>query len=418
MKGILFRLAALMAVAAIVVPASLLAQTADELQKQIDDQNAQIAALNKEIEQYQKQLDATSEKKQTLQNVLSQLDISRKKITASINVTKKQIGSTQLQIQQLASGIKSKEGSISGYQASIAETLRGLNQAGGVPFAESLLSSESISAAWSDADAIAQLQIAVRADIERLAGEKESLTKTRTAAEQKREQLQKQQRTLVVQQGSLDATRKAQNELLAQTKSQESSYQTILRQKQAEKESFEAALFELASKLDYTLDPTRIPPAGKGILRWPLDNVFVTQQFGRTLSAKRLYTSGTHDGVDFRASLGTPVRASLSGTVTEVNHGAVQNCQYGKWVLVRHANGLATLYAHLSEINVSKGEPVVSGQVIGYSGNTGYATGPHLHFTVYLSEAISFKQYVCKSGRAVTVPIAPLNAYLNPLDYL
>lgn len=102
----------------------------------------------------------------------------------------------------------------------------------------------------------------------------------------------------------------------------------------------------------------------------------------------------------------------------EVNYGAVPNCQYGKWVLIRHANGLATLYAHLSDVSVQKGGAVATGQMIGFSGNTGYATGPHLHMGVYLAEAISFKQYTCKSGYTVTIPIAPISAYLDPLSYL
>ena len=157
---------------------------------------------------------------------------------------------------------------------------------------------------------------------------------------------------------------------------------------------------------------------GSGVLHWPLDNIFITQQFGKTVDAKRLYTSGTHDGVDFRASIGTPVRAALTGIVLEVNQGAVPYCQYGKWVIVKHGNGLATLYAHLSQINVQKGQAVGTGAVVGFSGNTGYATGPHLHFTVYAAEGISLKQYTCKSGYTVTVPIAPVNAYLNPLSYL
>ena len=403
---------------ALLAPIIALGQTAAELEQQISDHNREIVQLNEEIAKYEAELASASSKKQTLQNTIDQLNISRKKITASINATKKRIATTELEIKQLSQGIAVKEHSIKNNKDGLAEMLRRLNAIETEPLLVRLLSKDGVDTIWADIDAMAQLQVAVRDDIAKLAQQRKSLTQTKTTAEGKRADLVKQQKTLAAEQGSLDATRKTQSELLAQTKSQESNFQAILRQKQAEKVAFEAALFELASKLDYTLDPTRIPPAGKGILRWPLDNVYITQQFGKTSSAKRLYTSGTHDGIDFRASLATPVRASLSGTVMDVNHGAVQNCQYGKWVLIRHGNGLATLYAHLSDISVSKGASVTTGQVIGYSGSTGYATGPHLHFTVYLSEAVSFKQYICKSGRLVTVPIAPLNAYLNPLDYL
>ncbi|MEK7068184.1 MAG: M23 family metallopeptidase, partial [Patescibacteria group bacterium] len=121
---------------------------------------------------------------------------------------------------------------------------------------------------------------------------------------------------------------------------------------------------------------------------------------------------------DFRAAIGTPVRAALDGTVQEVNQGAVKYCQYGKWVLVRHNNGLTTLYAHISGIAVSKGQYVSTDETVGYAGDTGYATGPHLHLTVYASAGVAFKQYTCNSGYSAYIPIAPLNAYLNPLSYL
>jgi murein DD-endopeptidase MepM/ murein hydrolase activator NlpD len=404
--------------ALVVFPSISSGQSADELQQQIDANNSQIEALNKEIAQYESQLKATSQQKQTLQGRLNELDLQRKKLTAQITLTKNQIGTTQKQIQQLSNGIDAAQGSIDNNRAGLAESLRSLYDTDKRSLAISILNASDLTDAWQDIDAIAVIQDAVRTDIRSLAETKQVLTDTKTQAEEKRAQLVTQQRQLTTQQGSLDATRKAQNELLAQTKSQESAYQKIIAQKQAEKVQFEAALFELASKLEYTLDPSKVPSAGKGVLRWPLDNVFVTQQFGKTSSSGRLYKSGTHDGIDLRASIGTPVRASLTGTVLEVNHGAVRNCQYGKWVLVKHGNGLATLYAHLSDILVAKGQTVATGSVVGYAGDTGYATGPHLHFTVYLSDALSFKSYKCKSGTSVTVPLAPTNAYLNPLDYL
>lgn len=402
----------------VVVPALTTAQSSDDLQRQIDEHGTQIEALNKEIARYEAELKTTSQQKQTLQSRLGELDLQRKKLTASINVTKNQIGTTQKQIQQLSNGIDAAQGSIDNNRAGLSESLRSLYDADRQPLAIAILNSADITDAWQDMEALATIQDAVRNDIRDLAEQKQTLTDTKTQAEEKRAQLVSQQRQLTTQQGSLDAARKAQNELLAQTKSQESAYQKIITQKQAEKVAFEAALFELASQLEYTLDPSKVPSAGKGVLRWPLDNVFVTQQFGKTSVSGRLYASGSHDGIDLRASIGTPVRASLTGTVLEVNHGAVRNCQYGKWVIVKHANGLATLYAHLSEVLVAKGQTVTTGSVVGYAGDTGYATGPHLHFTVYLSDALSFKQFKCKSGSTVSVPIAPINAYMNPLSYL
>ena len=108
----------------------------------------------------------------------------------------------------------------------------------------------------------------------------------------------------------------------------------------------------------------------------------------------------------------------MGGTVVDVNQGVAPMCQYGKWVLVKHPNGLTSLYAHLSSISVSKGQAVAQGQTLGLSGNTGYATGPHLHLTLYISSAVTFKNYTCNSGAVAYIPIAPLNAYLNPFSYL
>lgn len=416
---------ALLAATFLCTPVLLVAQSVEDLQREIDQNSAKIETLNKEIAQYEAQLATTTNQKKTLQNKIAQLDLERKKLTASINVTRNRISTTQAQIQQLAHGIASKQSSIEGDRAGLQESLRRLDQAESRPLALSVLSSESFTDAWQDIDAVASIQDAVRADMQRLTSEKASLTASKLSAESKQAELLKQQRTLATQQGSLEATRKSQSEILAETKSKESAYQAILAQKQAEKVAFEAALFELASKLEYTLDPSKVPSAGKGVLRWPLDSVTITQQFGRTSDSRRLYVSGTHDGIDFstktaanQTGIGTPVKAALTGTVVEINLGSVPNCQYGKWVLVRHGNGLTTLYAHLSAINVTKGQTVSTGSILGYSGDTGYATGPHLHFTVYASDAVTFKTYACRSGRGTLIPIANPSAYLNPLDYL
>ena len=424
--SVLQKMCGVLVVLSLLTPSLTVAQTADELQQQISEHNAQIAALDQEIAQYQKQLDATSNAKQTLQNTISQLNLSIKKTTASIKLTQNKISTTQLQIQQLAHTIDNKQQSIEANLAGIAESMRQADVLETRSLAESLLSSESLSTAWEDVDASVTLRHAIKDNVDQLAKEKQSLSDTKTATEKKKVELLAQQRTLVSQQGSLNATKAAQNDLLKQTKAQESNFQNILTEKRAAKASFEQALNNLQTKLEYIVDPSKILAAGKGILQWPLDNVRITQKFGNTAFAQSgAYNGKGHNGIDLAASIGTPIKAALTGEVIGTgNTDATKGCySFGKWVMLKHGNGLNTLYAHLSQIGVQSGQVLSTGEVLGYSGETGYATGPHLHFGVYVSDATQ----ILKLGDATksktpcanaVMPVAPLSGYLNPLDYL
>jgi murein DD-endopeptidase MepM/ murein hydrolase activator NlpD len=90
-----------------------------------------------------------------------------------------------------------------------------------------------------------------------------------------------------------------------------------------------------------------------------------------------------HPGVDIVVSQGTPVRATADGRVTLSGwHGG-----YGLAIVVNHGNGLETLYGHLSKLGYLVGQEVRRGEVIGYSGSTGRATGPHVHYEVHVSGA-------------------------------
>jgi murein DD-endopeptidase MepM/ murein hydrolase activator NlpD len=85
-----------------------------------------------------------------------------------------------------------------------------------------------------------------------------------------------------------------------------------------------------------------------------------------------------HLGLDFRASIGTPVHATNSGTVVLARPLYFE----GNCVMLDHGQGLVTIYMHLSEFKVKEGEKVMAGQLIALSGGTGRSTGPHLHFAV------------------------------------
>ena len=91
-----------------------------------------------------------------------------------------------------------------------------------------------------------------------------------------------------------------------------------------------------------------------------------------------------HVGLDVAVARGTPVKATAQGTVLAVGDYFFN----GKTVFVDHGNGLITMYCHLDQINVQAGEPVSKAQLLGLSGMTGRATGPHLHWSVVLNGAM------------------------------
>lgn len=89
-----------------------------------------------------------------------------------------------------------------------------------------------------------------------------------------------------------------------------------------------------------------------------------------------------HTGIDFAGPMNTPILSAGSGVIEEARYKG----QNGNYVRIRHANGYQTAYSHLNRIAASarEGTRVTQGQVIGYLGNTGLSTGPHLHFEVLI----------------------------------
>ena len=87
-----------------------------------------------------------------------------------------------------------------------------------------------------------------------------------------------------------------------------------------------------------------------------------------------------HYGLDLANDEGVPIKAAMAGVVAAVG---INQKGYGNYVIIKHQNGFQTLYAHLKDWNVKKGQSVAQGQLIGTMGNTGRSTGPHLHFGIY-----------------------------------
>lgn len=121
-------------------------------------------------------------------------------------------------------------------------------------------------------------------------------------------------------------------------------------------------------------------PTGKIIAKinasssWPLHGV-VTLEFGES----DLPYQPIHTGIDIAGKYGTPITPFMKGTVVEVEH---LSWGYGNYIVIDHGNNVTSLYGHMSETEVTKGQIVQPGDIIGLEGQSGWATGPHVHFEV------------------------------------
>lgn len=409
---------------------SVSAQNADDLRNQIDEYNQRIEELDREIKVFEKELLKIGADKQTLQNAINELNVARNKLSADISKTENQISKTNLTINQLGNEIRDKEQRIEDNKGAIAKTLNQIAIRDDVSTIEILLNQNNVADFWSELSELQSLNQGIQENIRNLEDLKLALGYQISESEEQKQELIGFKESLDNKKQAVDANRQEQDNLLKQTQNKESEYQSILGQKQAAREQFERDLADIESQLQFILDPNSIPQRGSGALGWPFNtslfepNSSITQLFGRTAHSGRLYSSGTHNGVDFGLPHGSEIRSAASGVVRETGNTDIGGClSYGKWVLVDHENGLSSVYGHLSSVASTAGQKVNRGDVIAYSGNSGYSTGPHLHISVFATGGVNVIN-LGESNRStpcvinnVRIPAAAAEAYLDPMEF-
>lgn len=406
------------------IPTPLFADIKSELEQKINERNQAIKALEIEIAGVKNEIDKTSAQTKSLQSYIKTLDLTISKLSKDSKVTENQIVATTYKIEELKIAITDKTKLITENRQAIATLLRAIRKNDDTHLETALLGESTLSSFWNTFETSSTVAHSIRLKTEEIAEAKNQLERSRKSQESAKLDLEQYKKDLIARQSIISANKKDKAVVLQQTKNKESEYKVLLDKKETLKEAFENELTQYESELKLAIDTTKLPSVGSGVLAWPLDAVKVTQYFGNTPFATKnpqIYSNRGHNGVDFRATTGTKIKASLTGIVAGTgNTDNFPGCySYGKWILITHDNGLSTLYAHLSYIGVNEGDKVSTGQVIGYSGNTGYSTGPHLHFGVYASQGVQIITYSkSKNCHNAVIPIADPKAYLNPLSYL
>ena len=389
------------------------AQTADDIRGRIDEKDAEIQKLEKEIAAFQKEIDTLSKQKSTLSGEIRELDLTKKKLNADIKVTENKISKTNLKIEDLGLDIGDKETSIRTNEGSITLGIKTMNELEEKSLVEVLFSDQNYGEIWTDLDNMVTVRENLRRNIIVLKETKTILEDTRVETIKAKDELTKLKSQLADQQKIVTQNTNEKNKLLKETQNNEANYQKLLKDRIVKKEAFEKELEEYEAELQFILDPSKLP---KGrVLSWPLNSIYVTSPYAPRWG-------GFHRGTDFRAPVGTQVKAMVDGEVLGTGDTDVccRGASFGKWIFIEYGNGLSSTYGHLSLISVTKGQKVSRGQVVGYSGNTGSSTGPHLHVSLYISSGVEVASFPSKSypGKTLIQPISATEAYLDPMKYL
>ena len=236
-----------------------------------------------------------------------------------------------------------------------------------------LLSSDSFSDFLNRYEIIRQISLRdenlfeqLKAIRDKVLTEKRELEDTKKEAEDTKAQMEANKAELEAQ---MEAKRKQMESIQLAQKNVKDAYAAMIETEDELMAQYKKAAAEYAAQSTYV----------GCTFMWPLPagNNVVTCKYGmRThpITGKRKL----HTGVDLRAATGTKVYAANKGTVTTSGYSSA----WGNYIIISHGGGITTLYAHLSKRSVSKDDKVKQGDIIGYSGNTGYSTAPHLHFEI------------------------------------
>lgn len=417
-------------------PYSGMANMVDDFKKSIDQKNEEIKKLEEEAKKYRTELASNQQMGKNLKQELNRIERNVKKLQNDIAVTQSQIKRAELEITKLAYEIADKEASIKKLHGGLASLLKNFFESERNATIELLLRQSAFSQFFQLLNSNASIEKKVLASLDTLHDLHKELEYEKNEQQIKRDESRDLNDLLHARKLSLITQRGERNTLLSVTKTQEKLYQQLLKEQEKKRVQLEQEVDEIEEKIRVIIDPSSLPAKGTGVLGWPLVDLSkescwssiaaakncITQFFGYTsFAAVGGYGGKGHNGADFRADVGTPLLAVEKGIVTDVGDTDVgcRGASYGKWILIKHPNNLSTLYAHLSHVSVRAGQEITRGLRIGLTGKSGYATGPHLHMSVFATQGVSIqsiKSKVC--GRMMTLPIAATNAYLNPLDYL
>lgn len=344
-----------------------------------------LAITKSEVDNLKQQASQASAKKSQLKQQLANLSSSKNNTSKQVELLDQQIEAAEDEIaiqEQLVENLSqlvaektqeldTSQKALEGQYEKTRERVRFMAEHGEQSYLEILLSAESFFDFLNRFEIVRQVSSYDQTVFDDLKKAKDTVQQQKESLESSLADEQSTQQSLESNKAALEKQRTEKTQKLQSLENQQSetsaSYAAAIEEAEALMEKYQKAAAELAAQTTYV----------GGTFMWPLpaSNNVVTCKYGYRIHPVTGKYS-LHTGVDLRASTGTKIYASLSGTVVLSKYDST----WGNYVIINHGGGYTSLYAHMTKRNVSEGDKASQGQVIGYVGSTGWSTGAHLHF--------------------------------------
>lgn len=360
---------------------------------QIAEKQKQIDQLNSQADQYQQQIDASQGKISSIKAELSSID--NQIALANIDIQRKQtqIESLELEIRSLQLSIDQKNADVEAKRSMLAQSIRQLDASARTTPLSLVLQNGSFSEFYSQAQAQAALSTSLQSTIGEIQQAKQELQSKSDELNGIKDDIKQQQLNLADEKQAVVEQRNYKDSILNDTKKSAQQYESLLSGSQSEADNIQAEISQLHAALQAKLnasDTTTVDlPSPSGFI-WPVASRKINAGF---MDPSYGLNSGRHYGLDIDADQGTYVKVTADGLVVRVDPPTFG--VYPSIVKIQHGGSFDTIYIHLHEIYVVKGQMVKQGDIIGRSGGKCYTagagkcgwftTGDHLHYEMHLN---------------------------------
>ena len=388
-------------------------ETKEDVEQQKEEAQQAQEEANANAEKYQKKVDK-------LTAAVNELDKQATDISTQIVEKKQQAEDLQNEIDETQTKLAEAQVSEDNQYEAMKKRIQYLYEEGDVAYIDALMSSASFEDSLNKSEYVDQLSTYDQKQLNKLVKTKNDIAEYQQTLKDDLADVEKVKADLETKQADLDDVISQKNAEINKY-SDDVEMQKALAAEYAKQESeLDDKLAELARQEQQRLEEERKQreaeqqqqdnnggsdnsgsdsdnsgsnnggsTTGSGQFIWPVSGP-ITDYFGPRESPTA-GASSNHMGIDIGCSYGVPIAAADAGVVTVAEWGD----SGGNYVMIDHGNGFVTMYLHNSSLAVSVGDVVSQGQTIAYAGSTGYSTGTHCHFSVFLN-----------------------GSYVNPLDYL